>query len=33
MLMPLGIGIGATLQAVAGAILIRRFVGFPTSLQ
>ena len=33
MLLPIGIGAGATLQAVAGAILIRRFVGFPTSLQ
>jgi len=30
---PLGIGIGASLQAVMGAALIRRLVGFPTSLE
>src|SRR5712691_7857140 len=27
-----GIGVGAALQAIAGALLIRRFVGFPTAL-
>ncbi|MFB9242152.1 EAL domain-containing protein [Massilia antarctica] len=32
LLVPAGIGIGATLQASAGAWLIRRFVGFPTPL-
>ncbi|PHV08205.1 GGDEF domain-containing protein [Janthinobacterium sp. BJB412] len=33
LLLPAGIGAGATLQAVAGAVLIRRFVGFPTALE
>jgi integral membrane sensor domain MASE1 len=33
MLMPLGIGIGATLQSVVGAALIRRTVGYPTPLR
>jgi PAS domain S-box-containing protein len=32
LLLPLGIGAGATLQAVAGALLIRRFVGYPNPL-
>ena len=32
LLLPAGIGIGATLQAIAGAAMIRRFVGFPTPL-
>lgn len=32
MLLPLGIAVGATLQALAGALLIRRVVGFPASL-
>ncbi len=33
MLMPLGIGIGATLQSIVGAALIRRTVGYPTPLR
>ncbi|MDQ3288377.1 MAG: EAL domain-containing protein [Pseudomonadota bacterium] len=32
LLLPAGIGIGVTIQAVIGAVLIRRFVGFPTPL-
>ncbi|HEX9174151.1 MAG TPA: EAL domain-containing protein [Telluria sp.] len=32
LLLPTAIGAGATLQALAGAFLIRRFVGFPTAL-
>lgn len=32
LLLPAAIGAGATLQAIAGAYLIRRFVGFPTPL-
>jgi PAS domain S-box-containing protein len=32
MLLPLGIGVGATLQALLGAFLVKRCVGFPTSL-
>ncbi|HEY4579453.1 MAG TPA: PAS domain S-box protein, partial [Candidatus Acidoferrales bacterium] len=32
LLLPAGVGAGAPLQAIAGAILIRRFVGFPTPL-
>ncbi|OGB23224.1 MAG: hypothetical protein A3I66_09555 [Burkholderiales bacterium RIFCSPLOWO2_02_FULL_57_36] len=32
LLLPAGLGAGATFQAIAGAILIRRFVGFPTPL-
>jgi diguanylate cyclase (GGDEF)-like protein/PAS domain S-box-containing protein len=31
-LLPAGFGVGASLQAIVGAILIRRFVGFPTPL-
>lgn len=31
-LLPLSISVGATLQGLAGAVLIRRFVGFPTAL-
>src|SRR5438128_2455320 len=30
--LPLGIGAGAALQAIAGAVLVRRLVGFPNSL-
>ncbi|NRR31727.1 EAL domain-containing protein [Oxalobacteraceae bacterium] len=33
LLLPAAIGTGATLQAIAGAYLIRRFVGFPTPLE
>ncbi len=33
LLLPAAIGAGATLQAIVGAVLIRRFVGFPTPLQ
>ena len=33
LLLPAGIGVGASLQAIAGALLIRRFVGFPTPLE
>ncbi|WP_052716022.1 CHASE domain-containing protein [Magnetospira sp. QH-2] len=32
LLVPLGIGLGATLQAALGAFLIRRFAGFPNAL-
>ncbi|MDQ1921403.1 bifunctional diguanylate cyclase/phosphodiesterase [Massilia pseudoviolaceinigra] len=32
LLLPAAIGVGASLQAIAGATLIRRFVGFPTPL-
>jgi signal transduction histidine kinase/integral membrane sensor domain MASE1 len=32
LLLPAGIGVGATLQALAGAWLIRRSIGFPTRL-
>ncbi|MDQ1835093.1 bifunctional diguanylate cyclase/phosphodiesterase [Massilia scottii] len=32
LLLPASIAVGATLQAIAGACLIRRFVGFPTPL-
>lgn len=32
LLFPAGIGAGATLEAIAGAMLIRRYVGFPTPL-
>jgi len=33
LLLPASFGAGATLQAIAGAILIRRFVGVPTPLE
>jgi diguanylate cyclase (GGDEF)-like protein/PAS domain S-box-containing protein len=33
LLVPLGIGTGAMLQGIAGAALIRRFVGFPSALE
>ena len=29
---PVGIGLGAAMQAVVGAVLIRRYIGFPTAL-
>ncbi|WP_167399865.1 bifunctional diguanylate cyclase/phosphodiesterase [Massilia violaceinigra] len=32
LLLPAGIGVGAMLQAIAGAHLVRRFVGYPTAL-
>lgn len=32
LLLPTGIGLGGTLEAIGGAILIRRYVGFPTPL-
>ena len=32
LLVPAGLGAAATLQAIAGAYLVRRFVGFPTPL-
>lgn len=32
LLVPLGIGAGTTLQAILGAALVRRFVGYPTAL-
>ena len=33
LLLPAGLGVGAALQAIAGALLIRRFVGFPAPLE
>src|SRR5712691_10432801 len=32
LLAPAAIGLGAALQAIAGAFLVRRFVGYPTAL-
>jgi PAS domain S-box-containing protein len=32
LLLPLGIGIGAALQAIVGAVLMRRLIGFPNPL-
>ena len=33
LVLPAGLGVGAALQAIVGALLIRRFVGFPAPLE